>query len=215
MTVCSYISTWHLTCREPQSQASPFSCMPLPQTGSVTVRAGSLYRHRPSAPFTLVRSVSALHELHVVDGGKLRVSSMMQAGARSSLHVHSAEEITQSTNNDIICRFLRKKGLAIYLSACTCTCTFVCLGYGWVGLLNLSLLSTFLKLVCYPHVFPCIYMFLNEEERKRQARSNKQTRQSNTAHPCTCTSTNSTAVHCSYKYHGPWRICGPARVPWY
>ena len=40
---------------------------------------------------------------------------------------------------------------------------FVCLGYGWVGYFTfLSFLSTFLRLVCYAHVFPCtciIYMY--------------------------------------------------------
>ena len=40
-----------------------------------------------------------------------------------------------------------------------------------------------------------------KEERKKQARSNKQTRQSNTAHPCTCTMNVLWVGKCHYMYN--------------
>ena len=43
----------------------------------------------------------------------------------------------------------------IYMYTCTCT-MYVCLSGLWLGgLLHLSFLSYFFKLVCYAHVFPC------------------------------------------------------------
>ena len=41
-----------------------------------------------------------------------------------------------------------KKMSCMYMSLASYIIMFVCLGYGWVGYF------TFLKLVCYAHVFP-------------------------------------------------------------
>ena len=42
-----------------------------------------------------------------------------------------------------------------WASRCPLLYTFVCLGYGWVGLPYLSFLSVSLKLACYAHVCTC------------------------------------------------------------
>ena len=61
-----------------------------------------------------------------------------------------------------------KKGTAHPRQTCTCVLKaghpgvpsyymFVCLGYGWVGYFTFLF---FFKLVCYAHVFPCMYMYI-------------------------------------------------------
>ena len=46
---------------------------------------------------------------------------------------------------------------------------FVCLGYGWVGCFTFFSFLFFFKLVCYAHVFPCIYMYEEKIEREKNA----------------------------------------------
>ena len=77
-----------LTSTVPQSHASPFSWIPLPHTGSVTVEAGSLPKHLPSCPPTFVCSVSKLQVLQEVGGGSLSDSAMIHV---ESGHVQGAE----------------------------------------------------------------------------------------------------------------------------
>ena len=66
----------------------------------------------------------------------------------------------------------------MYMYTCTCRCVdkagnpgvpsyynIICLSGLWLGgLLYLSFLSYFFKLVCYAHVFPCIYMYIHQHQ---------------------------------------------------
>ena len=87
-----------LTCGEPQSQASPSSWIPLPQTGSPTTVVGSLKRQRSRflEPVNPELSWSTLHWLQRVGGLKGMVAAMMHldvpSGQLQLPVVHSAEK---------------------------------------------------------------------------------------------------------------------------
>ena len=72
------------------------------------------------------------------------------------LHVAS---LTDTCTVYMVTNHLSSQGWA---SRCLLLYNYVCLSGLWLGrLLYLSFLSTFLKLVCYAHVFPCIIYTYN------------------------------------------------------